>query len=74
MYDALYACAESFKENLNNELSPVDLVGIATIAAEDAARKTRLIQNVHPDPGAHAVGIWMRAVYEALKLQSWPLV
>ncbi|GLV48576.1 hypothetical protein CBL_06014 [Carabus blaptoides fortunei] len=74
MYDALYACADSLRDNLNNELSSLDLLGVATIAAEDAARKTRPVQNVHPDPGAHAVGIWMRAVYEALKLQNWPLM
>ena len=23
-----------------------------------------------PDPGAHAVGIWMRAAYEAFKLNA----
>lgn len=70
MFDVFFASKEAVKVNLNENLHSLDLMGLATVAAEEAALRTRKSSEDHPDPGAHSIGIWMRAVYECFKLRS----
>ncbi|EFA08779.1 triokinase/FMN cyclase [Tribolium castaneum] len=44
--------------------------GLGVSAAEEAAQETKLPQSKYSDAGAHAVGIWMRAVLEGVKLMT----
>lgn len=69
MYDPLYMCATTITTALNQSVKPMEAFGIGVSAAEESAQKTKLLGKRYPDPGAHAVGIWMRAVYEGVKLR-----
>lgn len=69
MYDPLYMCANIVVEALNGSIKPIEALGMGVAAAEEAAQKTKLPGKRYPDPGAHAVGIWMRAIYEGVKLR-----
>ncbi|XP_076683509.1 putative dihydroxyacetone kinase isoform X2 [Andrena cerasifolii] len=51
---------------LINNVDPIDAFGIAVKAAENFHINHKL---KHPNPQAHAVGIWMRAAYEGTKLK-----
>lgn len=62
-------CCARIIEALNNSVKPIEAFGIGVTAAEVTAQKTKLPGNRYPDPGAHAVSIWMRAVFEGIKLR-----
>ncbi|XP_044252562.1 triokinase/FMN cyclase-like isoform X2 [Tribolium madens] len=44
--------------------------GMGVNVAEEAAQETKLPNCKYSDAGAHAVGIWMRAVFEGVKLMT----
>lgn len=69
MFDPLCYCELASREALNKDLSIVEAFEAGLLAAEEAIRKTKKDGNKYPDPGAHAVGIWLRAIYEAIKLR-----
>lgn len=81
MLNALIPVQNKLRDALNLGLSPIDAFGEAVKAAEISAMQTVHILKSHsvdstncktfkyPDPGAHAVGIWMRAAYEGFKLK-----
>ncbi|XP_071557157.1 folliculin isoform X2 [Temnothorax nylanderi] len=69
MLDALVPAENKLRDALNSGSSPVNAFGEAVKAAETFAMQTVHMSGSfsifkYPDPGAHAVGIWMRAVYE----------
>ncbi|XP_060522781.1 triokinase/FMN cyclase-like isoform X2 [Cylas formicarius] len=68
MYEPFRAGSEAVKEGLAKGEKFIIAFGMGVGEAERSARDTRG-DNRYPDPGAHAVGIWMRAVYEGLKLK-----
>jgi len=81
MLDALVPAYESCRNNLHLGKSYVDVLTEAAQSAEEGAAATTAmaaragrasyVNPEHlkqPDPGAHAVGIWMRAVCEAFKI------
>lgn len=69
MLDPLSACEKAFELSLTSGMGDVDALGNGVIAAEESAQKTKISPRKYPDPGAHAVGIWLRAVYEGVKLR-----
>lgn len=69
MYDPLRVCTITVGEAFAQSEKPLDAFGKGVSAAELTAENTRPLTGKHPDPGAHAVGIWMRAVYEGIKLR-----
>lgn len=69
MFDPLNACAKVVEESLTNNVNEVEAFGNGVAAAEETAQKTKLANRKYPDPGAHAVGIWLRALYEGVKLR-----
>ncbi|KAL0108763.1 hypothetical protein PUN28_014120 [Cardiocondyla obscurior] len=78
MLDALIPAENKLRDALNCGLNSVNAFGEAVKAAETSAMQTVYMSGSHstdrktfkyPDPGAHAVGIWMRAAYEGVKLK-----
>ncbi|XP_014487172.1 PREDICTED: putative 3,4-dihydroxy-2-butanone kinase isoform X2 [Dinoponera quadriceps] len=80
MLDALIPAELKLKDALDLGLNPVSAFGKAVEAAETSAMQTLHMPEhrfgftnyktfKYPDPGAHAVGIWMRAAYEGVKLK-----
>ncbi|XP_011880660.1 PREDICTED: putative 3,4-dihydroxy-2-butanone kinase isoform X2 [Vollenhovia emeryi] len=80
MLDALIPAENRLTQALNSGSNSVDAFGEAVKAAETFAMQTVHMSGTrsadsdrktlkYPDPGAHAVGIWMRAAYEAVKLK-----
>ncbi|XP_070150656.1 probable dihydroxyacetone kinase isoform X2 [Polyergus mexicanus] len=82
MLNPLIAAEHKLKNALNLELSSTDAFGEAVRAAEETSTmqtihmsKSHSVGSTncktfkYPDPGAHAVGIWMRAAYEGFKLK-----
>lgn len=67
MIETLYECSITFKRNLE-KLTGLIAFEAAVTAAEEKA-KVREANKKHPDPNAHALGIWLRAVYEGLKIE-----
>ncbi|KAK2162652.1 hypothetical protein LSH36_94g01041 [Paralvinella palmiformis] len=80
MLDALCSAHQTLKENIAMN-DPLKAFGLAVQSAEEMAQNTATmkakagrasyVSSDHltlPDPGAHAIGIWMRAAYEACKL------
>ncbi len=80
MLDALCPAQQVLHEKLQEGCSPLQSFSAAAQAAEDGAKATIQLKAragrasyvsqqllTQPDPGAHAVGIWMRAAYEACK-------
>ncbi|KAH1015868.1 hypothetical protein HUJ04_007187 [Dendroctonus ponderosae] len=68
MYDPLEACAVLVRKNsANGQYIYAFETGVAK--AEEVAQSTRQQGSKYPNPGAHAVGIWLRAVCEAVKLR-----
>lgn len=79
MLDAMHAASEVFSSKLGSA-PPLDVLGEAVKAAETMAQKTAGMKAragrasyvsqdrlVHPDPGAVAVAIWLKAVHQALQ-------
>lgn len=82
MLDALISVENKLRDALNSGSNAVNAFGEAVKAAESFAMQTvhtsgsdRTVDSIncktfkYPDPGAHAVGIWMRAAYEGVKLK-----
>ncbi|GJQ86438.1 hypothetical protein Trydic_g10345 [Trypoxylus dichotomus] len=69
MFDPLCTCAAVMEESLTNDIRDVEAFGNGVFAAEETAQKTKQSPRKYPDPGAHAVGIWLRALYEGVKLR-----
>ncbi|KAG7202444.1 hypothetical protein KM043_018746 [Ampulex compressa] len=81
MLDALIPAERKLTDALNNNIDSIEAFGEAVKAAEESAKQTIYVKTSsneendaerkfkYPCPGAHAVGIWMRAAYEAVKLK-----
>lgn len=70
MYDPLYECYSVTSHALYKQSSSImDSFSNGVSAAEASAKNTVLPGQKYPDAGAHAVGIWLRACYEAVKLR-----
>lgn len=70
MYDPLYECyTATYYTFYKKSSSVLEAFGEGVSAAEIAAQNTVPPGQKHPDAGAHAVGIWLRACYEAVKLR-----
>lgn len=70
MYDPLYVCYTIASNALYKQSSSVlDAFAEGVSGAETAAQSTRQPGQRYSDAGAHAVGIWLRACYEAVKLR-----
>ncbi|XP_011703663.1 PREDICTED: putative 3,4-dihydroxy-2-butanone kinase [Wasmannia auropunctata] len=75
MLDALISVENKLRDALNSGSNAVNAFGEAVKAAESFAMQTVHTSGSdrttfkYPDPGAHAVGIWMRAAYEGVKLK-----
>ncbi|XP_046825465.1 triokinase/FMN cyclase-like [Vespa crabro] len=80
MLDPLMSAQNMLSNALDAKMHPIQAFGEAVKAAEKCAiqtiytcvRKTSLMKFKkfkYPDPGAHAIGIWMRAAYEGVKLK-----
>ncbi|KAL2736072.1 triokinase/FMN cyclase-like [Vespula maculifrons] len=80
MLDPLISAQNVLSNSLDIQMHPIQAFGEAVKAAEKCAiqtvytriHKTNLMKCKkfkYPDPGAHAIGIWMRAAYEGVKLK-----
>ncbi|XP_015191490.1 PREDICTED: triokinase/FMN cyclase-like isoform X2 [Polistes dominula] len=79
MLDPLIAAQNELSSALDAKMHPIEAFGQAVKAAEKCAaqtlnvrayrRRTNNFKFKNPDPGAHAIGIWMRASYEGVKLK-----
>lgn len=71
LLDPLRAATDTFNARLTN-CSSEDVVSILediAMSAENEAALTSKMRSTHkPDPGAHAVALWLRAIYEGYKL------
>ena len=83
MVDALSPAVASFISTLSSSGSSLKALEEATCAAEEGAKATLAMKASagrasyvaaselrHPDPGAHAIGIIMRAVFEGYKIKA----
>ena len=83
MVDALFPSLNSYKSTLSSTKSALKSLEAATCAAEEGAKKTLNLKAAagrasyvaaselrHPDPGAHAIGIIMRAIFEGFKIKA----
>lgn len=71
MYDPIFSCIRVAKADLEAGNTFIDAFGKGVEAAEYSATLTRK-EYKYPDSGAHAVGIWMRAILEGIKLMYSP--
>lgn len=69
MLDPLYAGVTVVNKNFEEEIDLITSLDNGLRAAEDAVQNTKISGRKYPDPGAHAVGIWLRAVFEGIKLK-----
>lgn len=70
MYDPLHECyAVTYYMLYKQSAGVLEAFGEGVSAAEITAQNTVLLGQKYPDAGAHAVGIWLRACYEAVKLR-----
>jgi dihydroxyacetone kinase len=83
MLDALMPAATAFRQGLEAGQETLEALGAAVAAAEAGAKATaQMVPRKgrssylgeravgHPDPGAEAVVVWLRAVHQALKPSS----
>ncbi|KAG5894479.1 hypothetical protein JTB14_032507 [Gonioctena quinquepunctata] len=70
MYDPICAFNQMARSELEQGNNFIVSFGKAVEIGEETAQATKKNVFKYPDPGAHAVGIWMRAVYEGVKLRS----
>jgi hypothetical protein len=73
MYYPVKSCDVAVGREMERGQDYVQCFGLGITWAEEAAQRTRQPQRKYPDAGAHAVGIWMRAVFEGVKLMSEPV-
>lgn len=69
MLDPLHVGVMTLSEKFHENDGFIKSLDSALRAAEDAVQNTKTKNRKYPDPGAHAVGIWLRAVYEGIKLR-----
>ncbi|KAJ8978993.1 hypothetical protein NQ317_015709 [Molorchus minor] len=69
MYDPIFMCTKTVQDELLLGRHFIVAFGKGVSRAEEAAQATRKSKMKYPDAGAHAVGIWMRAVFEGVKLR-----
>lgn len=69
MYDPILACCTTVSESFKKGDNFLEAFGNGVSKAEEVAQLTKKEKRRFPNPGAHAVGIWMRAVYEGVKLR-----
>lgn len=67
--DPLNACAITMQATIINGALGIDALASGVTAAEEAARMKKPGRK-QPDPGAYAVGLWIRAIYEGIKLKT----
>ena len=83
MVDALYPAFNSYKTTLASTKSSLKAMEAATCSAEEGAKNTLNMKAAagrasyvatselrHSDPGAHAIGIIFRAVFEGIKIKA----
>lgn len=70
MYDPIYDFCTVSRAEYQSGTDALTAFGRGIQKAEEAVELTKK-DKLYPDPGAHAVGIWMRAIYEGLKVR-WP--
>ena len=83
MLDALMPALTAYSANLESSGSALSALESATCAAEEGAKATLnmkasagrasyvpVSELKHPDPGAHAIGITMRAIFEGFKIKA----
>lgn len=83
LVDALSPAISSFSSTLESSKSAYKALEAATCSAENGAKATLTMtasagrasyvpssELRHPDPGAHAIGIIMRAVFEGFKIKA----
>ena len=83
MVDALHPAFNSYKATLASTKSSLKAIEAATCSAEEGAKNTLTMKAAagrasyvaaselrHSDPGAHAVGIIFRAVFEGIKIKA----
>ncbi|CAH1116269.1 unnamed protein product [Phaedon cochleariae] len=69
MYDPIYAFTQTSRHEFEQGNNCMDSFGKGVKVAEETAQLTKKPKYRYPDSGAHAVGIWMRAVFEGVKLR-----
>lgn len=69
MYDPIQACATVMRSNISVGYQGILLFGMGVTKAEESASRTKEEGQKYPDAGAHAVGIWLRAIFEGVKLR-----
>lgn len=70
MYDALYDFTTKFDRMLNDGAKDMDAFEHSLATVEEATRVMKPTEGTLPDPGAHAVTVWLRATYEALSVSK----
>ena len=83
MVDALSPALTAYVSTLDSSGSALKALEAATCAAEEGAKATLKMKASagrasyvpvselkHPDPGAHAIGITMRAIFEGFKIKA----
>lgn len=68
LYDPLVACATLVRQ-LSTDGKFIYALEAGVHKAEEVAQATKRPGCKYPDAGAHAVGIWLRAVCEGVKLR-----
>lgn len=66
----LKCCEITVRKEMEKGEHYLHCFGMGVSVAEEIAQETKLPNCKYPDAGAHAVGIWMRAVIEGVKLMS----
>ncbi|CAG9774057.1 unnamed protein product [Ceutorhynchus assimilis] len=69
LYDPLEACSSYLRQNIGKSFIILFENGVGK--AEEAATASKQPGCKYPNAGAHAVGIWLRAVCEAAKLRLY---
>lgn len=69
MYDPLHDCYSVTYAHYKQYMSVMEAFAEGVSAAEICAQNTVSLGRRYPDAGAHTVGIWLRACYEAVKLR-----
>lgn len=67
LYDPIHNLIRVARSELNTGKHFIDAFGKALEAAEYSISLSKKAYK-YPDSGAHAVGIWMRALFEGVKL------
>lgn len=69
MLDPLHASVTIVRNCFDQKMGLIKSLDAGLCAAETAVQDSKSSKKKFPDSGAHVVGIWMRAVFEAIKLR-----